>query len=182
MRKVCILALAACLAGSTVFAGEAKEEMKRPTLRQRVDAIMQESKLYIFSDNYRRRLESSLKGGMTVSQPQIPTAAAEIDQSGDAVYLDYDSCSTYDIYCRPGAITDVRLEHGEKLLHIIAGRDVGLEYRCIDDGRGWHIYLQPIQKGMETNMVVATDKRNYQLNIRSNEHYWPIVLWRYGDG
>lgn len=228
MKKFYFLALAGCLTfSSTVFAEEIVEPVQSG-FRQRIDTIMQESKLYIFSDAYRQRMlakrlkeafkayrlrkeqesketrialrdsEREEQAGQRLDEKDLSTAIAFTenvdkdvalslieqdfqDENNDAVYLYYDNSSTYTIRCRPGFITDITLQPGERLLRIDVGSSTDLEYRAIDENGSCHIYLQPLQKKVETNMIITTDRRSYQLDIDAGDDYWPIVAWRYSD-
>lgn len=225
VKKIYCLALAGCLVfSSTAFA----EEIVGPVqsgFRQRIDTIMQESKLYIFSDAYRqqmlaKRLKEAfktyrLRKEQESKEPRVPLKSSErekqadqqlnekdlstaiafsenvdrdvaislnkSDENNDAVYLYYDNSNTYTIQCKPGFVTDITLQPGEKLLRIDVGSSIGLEYRAIDENGSCHIYLQPLQEKVETNMIITTNQRSYQLNIDAGDDYWPIVAWQYSD-
>ena len=97
----------------------------------------------------------------------------------DATRFDYDPGSTYQVYCRPGFTTDVQLAPGEKVLKITAGDKINWEYRYMADKNGYHLYISPTQMGIETNLIIITDKHNYQLMLATSKQFYPIVKWNY---
>lgn len=97
----------------------------------------------------------------------------------DAVRYDYDPGSTYQVYCRPGFTTDVQLQKGEKVLKITAGDKTNWEYRYMPANDGYHLYISPVQMGLETNLIIITDKHNYQLRLSTDKQFYPIVRWNY---
>lgn len=97
----------------------------------------------------------------------------------DATRFDYDPGSTYQVYCRPGFSTDVQLAPGEKVLKITAGDKINWEYRYMADRNGYHLYISPTQMGLETNLIIITDKHNYQLTLATSKQFYPIVMWNY---
>lgn len=97
----------------------------------------------------------------------------------DAIRFDYDAGSTYQVYCRPGFTTDVQLQKGEKVLKITAGDKTNWEYRYMPANDGYHLYISPVQMGLETNLIIITDKHNYQLRLSTDKQFYPIVRWNY---
>lgn len=97
----------------------------------------------------------------------------------DAVRYDYDAGSTYQVYCRPGFTTDIQLQKGEKVLKITAGDKTNWEYRYLQSTNGYHLYISPVQMGLETNIIIITDKHNYQLRLSTDKQFYPIVRWNY---
>lgn len=97
----------------------------------------------------------------------------------DAIRFDYDAGSTYQVYCRPGFTTDVQLQKGEKVLKITAGDKTNWEYRYMPTNEGYHLYISPVQMGLETNLIIITDKHNYQLRLSTDKQFYPIVRWNY---
>ena len=44
---------------------------------------------------------------------------------------------------------------------------------------GYHLYISPVQMGLETNLIIITDKHNYQLRLSTDKQFYPIVRWNY---
>ena len=91
----------------------------------------------------------------------------------------------YDIFTAPRHVTDIRLAPGET----ISGE------AAIGDSESWqmvtavsneqgrtvtHIYVKPVQSGLETSMIIPTDSRTYYLRLLSyDELYMVGVRWKY---
>lgn len=82
----------------------------------------------------------------------------------------------------PGYLTDILLQPGEQILRITAGDKsrwtIDTQYSGADGGI-WHIYVKPSQYGLETNLIVVTDRHSYQLLMSTGTEYDPIVRWQY---
>jgi type IV secretion system protein VirB9 len=93
----------------------------------------------------------------------------------------------YQVYAAPGQITDIMLEDGEQLTGsgpIAAGDTVRWVLDNSESGNGEtrrvHILAKPTRSGIETNLVVNTDRRTYLIELRSREKpYMPSVSWYY---
>lgn len=128
----------------------------------------------------------------TYSKPQKPVEVIEersldaelpnrINESSDCTYHDYRSGEVYNIGTLNGYLTDITLESGETLERITLGDNQRWDidtYQDTVEGT-WHIYVQPSQLDISTNMIICTDRRNYQVLLDANGLYDPIVAWRY---
>lgn len=93
----------------------------------------------------------------------------------------------YQVYASPGQITDVALEQGEQLTGsgpVAAGDTVrwviGDTESGVGDARRVHILVKPTRPGIDTNLVLNTDRRTYLLELRSREkRYMPSIAWTY---
>lgn len=104
-----------------------------------------------------------------------------INESSDCTYHDYRSGEVYNIGTLNGYLTDITLESGETLERITLGDNQRWDidtYQDTVEGT-WHIYVQPSQLDISTNMIICTDRRNYQVLLDANGLYDPIVAWRY---
>lgn len=101
----------------------------------------------------------------------------------------YSPGALYQIYAAPGQITDIALEPGEQLIGsgpVSAGDTVRWVVGDTESGSGEtrrvHIMVKPIRPGIETNLVVNTDRRTYLIELRSREKsYMPSVAWFYPE-
>ena len=93
----------------------------------------------------------------------------------------------YQIYAAPGQVTDIALEPGEQLVGpgpVAAGDTVRWIIGDTLSGAGAsarvHILLKPTRPGLQTNLVINTDRRTYHLELRSAERtYMASVSWTY---
>ncbi len=101
----------------------------------------------------------------------------------------YSPGALYQIYASPGQITDIALEPGEQLIGsgpLAAGDTVRWIVGDTESGNGdtrrVHIMVKPTRPGIETNLVVNTDRRTYLVELRSRERpYMPSVAWFYPE-
>ena len=96
----------------------------------------------------------------------------------------YAKGALYQLYAGINEVTDIALEPGEKLLSVSAGDTVRWVIGDTASGEGKaaivHILLKPILPELETNLVIATDRRTYHLEARSSEKtYMASVSWTY---
>ncbi len=93
----------------------------------------------------------------------------------------------YQVYAAPGQITDIALEQGEQLTGsgpVAAGDTVRWVVGDTESGAGEdrrvHILVKPTRPGIDTNLVLNTDRRTYLLELRSREKpYMPSIAWTY---
>ena len=101
----------------------------------------------------------------------------------------YSPGALYQIYAAPGQITDIALEPGEQLTGsgpLSAGDTVRWVVGDTESGSGEtrrvHIMVKPTRPGIDTNLVVNTDRRTYLIELRSREKpYMPSVAWFYPE-
>jgi type IV secretion system protein TrbG len=116
-------------------------------------------------------------------------ASAKVDPVKDG-YINaiqvypYTKGALYQLYAAPNQVTDIALEHGEKLVSVSAGDTVRWVVGDTTSGEGKgaqvHILVKPIGPELETNLVIATDRRTYHLEMRSSEKtYMASVSWTY---
>ncbi len=90
----------------------------------------------------------------------------------------------YRLYAAPEQVTDIALEPGERLNSVSAGDTVrwvvGDTASGTSAGERVHILVKPIAPGLSTNLVIATDRRAYHLEMRSfRETYMAAISWTY---
>jgi type IV secretion system protein TrbG len=90
----------------------------------------------------------------------------------------------YRVYTAPEKVSDIALEPGEKLIAVSAGDTVRWVVGDTTSGAGAtaqiHILVKPTAGDLKTNVVIATDRRVYHLELESTPHsYMAAVSWRY---
>lgn len=99
-------------------------------------------------------------------------------------YFEYNEDALYTIYCRVNYLTSIVLQPGE---HIIwtGGGDTA-RWKMLksstgsDEGEREVIYLKPISMNLQTNIIINTTKRTYNLKVVSaKEWYNPVVKFLY---
>jgi len=91
------------------------------------------------------------------------------------------------IVCAVLQVCDVALQQGERITAINLGDTVrwtvepavaGTEEKAIQ-----HVIIKPLDVGLETSLVVTTDRRIYHMRLRSHRtRYMPQVAFTYPDG
>lgn len=109
----------------------------------------------------------------------------DLDRFVNAVQVyPYMEGALYRLYAAPEQVTDITLEPGERLNSVSAGDTVrwvvGDTVSGGPDGEQVHILVKPIAPGLSTNLVIATDRRAYHLEMRSfRETYMAAISWTY---
>jgi type IV secretion system protein TrbG len=117
-------------------------------------------------------------------------ARVEPDRTGfvNALQLyPYADGALYQVYARPGNVTDIALQEGEQLVGagpVAAGDTVRWMIGDTLSGTGTtarvHILVKPVRADIATNLVINTDRRTYHLELRANPSvYMASVSWSY---
>ncbi len=99
----------------------------------------------------------------------------------------YTKGALYQLYAAVNQVTDVALEAGEKLVSVAAGDTVRWVVGDTTSGDGKdaqvHILVKPIAPDLMTNLVIATDRRTYHLELHATDKtYMASVSWTYPNG
>lgn len=78
----------------------------------------------------------------------------------------------YRLYTAPERVSEIALQPGEALISVAAGDTVrwviGDTTSGTGTGRRTHILVKPSAAGLETNLVISTDRRLYRVEVESN--------------
>ncbi len=132
------------------------------------------------------------------TKPDTRPPAERIDEANKAArqepsrdgYVDavqiypYSPGALYRLYAAPEQVSDIALQSGEKLIAVSAGDTVRWVVGDTTSGTGdteqVHILVKPVAPGLKNNLVIATDRRAYHLEIESTERtYMAAVSWHY---
>ncbi|WP_084396251.1 P-type conjugative transfer protein TrbG [Henriciella aquimarina] len=96
----------------------------------------------------------------------------------------YTEGALYRLYASPGQVSDIALQPGETLVSVSAGDTVRWVVGDTLSGSGAseqaHILVKPVSTGLLTNLMIATDRRTYHLELESIEGaYMAALSWRY---
>lgn len=122
------------------------------------------------------RISDQYQTGKTTSKPTIA-------RDGSIEYR-YGS-GQFQILCAPLQICDVALQPGESFNNINVG-DTRFEVRPGLTGTGElqriHLLINPKEVGLDTTLVVTTDRRAYHFRLRSTrEKFMPLVTFSYPE-
>lgn len=92
----------------------------------------------------------------------------------------------YRLYTAPEQISDIALESGENLVSVAAGDTARWVIGDTTSGTGpqrrTHILLKPSAAGLATNLMIATDRRVYHLELRSSSKAaMASISWTYPE-
>jgi len=92
--------------------------------------------------------------------------------------------SLYKLYTAPGQVSDIALEAGEVLVSVAAGDTarwvIGDTTSGAGLGRRTHVLVKPSAAGLSTNLVIATDRRVYHVQLESHVHAaMASISWTY---
>ena len=142
-------------------------------------------------------LPGQMKAIETVSPPRVsPRQAIREGREGALIepsvdgYVNaiqvypYTEGALYRLYASPGQVSDVALQPGEELVSVSAGDTVRWVVGDTISGSGntarAHVLVKPISSGIRTNLMIATDRRTYHLELESVEGgYMAALSWRY---
>lgn len=105
--------------------------------------------------------------------------------TGADISFTYHPGSLYRVYTKTGYITDIQFQAGEEILYVAGGDSERWMMQKAksgsDEGDLWHLYIKPVESGIETNLVMTTTRRSYQILLNSDKWFNPIVKWMYPD-
>ncbi|MCP5390304.1 MAG: P-type conjugative transfer protein TrbG [Sphingomonadaceae bacterium] len=101
----------------------------------------------------------------------------------------YSEGALFQIYAKPGQVTDIALQEGERLVGpgpVAAGDTVRWMIGDTLSGAGAtqrvHILVKPTRPDITTNLVINTDRRTYHVELRANPRvYMASVSWSYPE-
>ncbi|MCF3947818.1 P-type conjugative transfer protein TrbG [Acidiphilium iwatense] len=90
----------------------------------------------------------------------------------------------YRLYAAPDRVTDIALQPGEKLVSVAAGDTVRWVVGNTTSGQGAnkqvHVLVKPTAPGLNTNLVIMTNRRSYHLELQSTDHTaMAAISWTY---
>ena len=93
----------------------------------------------------------------------------------------------YQLYTRPGRVTDISLEPGEALVSVASGDTVRWVIGDTTSGSGearrTHVLVKPFAAGLATNLIITTDRRSYHVSLASTGgSAIARVSWTYPKG
>lgn len=109
----------------------------------------------------------------------------ETDSFIDAVQVyPYSADALYRLYAAPLQVTDIALQPGETLSAISAGDTVRWAIGNTTTGQGKtarvHVLVKPFHAGLQTNLVILTDRHTYHLELVSTDKTaMAAISWSY---
>lgn len=96
----------------------------------------------------------------------------------------YTEGALYRLYASPGQVSDIALQPGEQLISVSAGDTVRWVVGDTASGSGAgtraHVLVKPVSPDIRTNLMIATDRRTYHLELEATAgSYMAALSWRY---
>ncbi len=137
--------------------------------------------LYFLKDSLRLTPKemNALAIAKSWQQGDVMTENPVVGQDGSIEYLF--GAEQPSVVCAVMQITDIELERGESVTSVNLGDSVRWQVQpAVSGGDVTHILVRPKQVGLETSMVVTTDRRTYHISLRSHRaEYMPRVKFFY---
>ena len=92
----------------------------------------------------------------------------------------------YQLYTTPGQVSDIALQVGESLISVAAGDTARWVIGDTASGTGptrrTHVLVKPSAVGLRTNLVIATDRRVYHVELESTARTgMASIAWAYAE-
>lgn len=116
-------------------------------------------------------------GARTALAQPLPLA---MPQDTRLVVFRYDANESYLLLTRPGAVTHLALEPDETVVALALGDTV----QWIVQDKGPNVFLKPIRADLYTSGTLVTNRRTYQLGLRSSPEggaWYQRVSWTYPE-
>ena len=132
--------------------------------------------------DYKEEVSSIMGNGYTYKDTESVskiTNEPTLREQSEYQLLDYVNGMMNTIYTKVGYTTVVILPAGEKLERVTIGDRQRFNVSTVFDksSGSWHIYLQPVQMNVTTNMVIATDRHLFNATLGTSEFFKPFVKW-----
>jgi type IV secretion system protein VirB9 len=143
------------------------------------DALLED--LYFSDENVKLTAKemNALAIAKTWQQGDVMTENPVVGPDGSIEYLF--GAEQPAVVCAVMQITDIELQRGEAVTSVNLGDSVRWQVQpAVSGGDITHILVRPKQVGLETSMVVTTDRRTYHVRLRSHRtEYMPRVRFFY---
>lgn len=130
-------------------------------------------------------LTKSEAAGLAIARAYNKGALSPVAGPNGAILFAYGS-GTPSIVCAPLQVCDVMLQAGETVNSINAGDSARWLIEPAVTGTGaeqrQHLIIKPLDVGLNTTMVVATDRRAYHIRLKSHKTaFMPLVAFTYPE-
>ncbi len=125
------------------------------------------------------------QAGLSYGEQSATSGSAPVAGANGFITFPY-GVNQISIVCAPLHVCDVALQPGEQVNSVNVGDDVRWSIEPVLTGSGveetQHVIIKPREVGLETSLVVATNRRAYYLRLRSHRtRYMPQVAFSYPE-
>ena len=122
---------------------------------------------------------------VTVRKTTLATQNVRNKKSiGAKTIFNFQDGQIYEVRLAVDHVTDIELAPGESIVSPpVTGESVRFKLALITSGEGetatTHVILRAIDEGVETNILIPTNKRTYHLKVISGSFHVPAISWNY---
>ena len=125
------------------------------------------------------------QAGLSYGEQSATSGSAPVAGANGFITFPY-GVNQISIVCAPLHVCDVALQPGEQVNSVNVGDNVRWSIEPALTGSGveetQHVIIKPREVGLETSLVVATNRRAYYLRLRSHRtRYMPQVAFSYPE-
>nr|WP_086425147.1 P-type conjugative transfer protein TrbG [Nitrospira cf. moscoviensis SBR1015] len=125
------------------------------------------------------------QAGLTYGEQNATAGSAPVAGANGLITFPY-GVNQISIVCAPLHVCDVALQPGEQVNSVNVGDNVRWSIEPALTGSGaeevQHVIIKPREVGLDTSLVVATNRRAYYLRLRSHKtRYMPQVAFSYPE-
>ena len=125
------------------------------------------------------------QAGLTYGEQSATAGSAPVAGAHGVITFPY-GVNQISIVCAPLHVCDVALQPGEQVNSVNVGDNVRWSIEPALTGSGadevQHVIIKPREVGLDTSLVVATNRRAYYLRLRSHKtRYMPQVAFSYPE-
>ncbi len=125
------------------------------------------------------------QAGLTYGEQSATSGSAPVAGANGLITFPY-GVNQISIVCAPLHVCDVALQPGEQVNSVNVGDNVRWSIEPALTGSGadevQHVIIKPREVGLDTSLVVATNRRAYYLRLRSHKtRYMPQVAFSYPE-
>ena len=132
---------------------------------------------------------SGLSGRSAIAAANTAARASSREDGfvGGVQMFDWSPGRVYEVWTAPLRVTTLSLAPGETLVAKAAGDTVRWQIGEAISGVGaaqvTHVLLKPLERGLETNLVLTTNRRVYLINLRSGgaEAFNAAIAWDFAS-
>lgn len=110
----------------------------------------------------------------------------KVKVTGAKTVFNFRDTAVYEVTTSVDHVTDIQLKAGESLTTPPTAGDtvrwsVGVMQSGSAPNETTHLIIKPLDEGIRTNLIIATDQRVYQLKLKSGTYHMPVVSWNYPE-
>jgi type IV secretion system protein VirB9 len=110
----------------------------------------------------------------------------KVKVTGSKTVFNFKDTAVYEVTTSVDHVTDIQLKAGESLTTPPTAGDtvrwsVGVMQSGSSPNEITHLIIKPLDEGIRTNLIIATDQRVYQLKLKSGTYHMPVVSWNYPE-